>query len=125
VTAPGYLAVLVLDEHVRAHLSMAIVNHLQWCRSVGHRQPGPLVDLLAVLTPAAPASTGPQRPKLADADPVPEAELMTYKGACAMLRCSERTLRRMAADGRIASVQVGARGRRFPRQAIEDLVAGR
>jgi excisionase family DNA binding protein len=117
------LAVLMVDEQLRAHLSLALTEHLRWCRRNGHRPPEPPVGLLAALAPLA--RTGPDRSKLVDADRVVEPELMTYSGACAMLRCSERTLRRMVAQGRIPSVGVGARGRRFPRAAIEELAAGR
>lgn len=114
---------LVVDDELRAHLALAITEHLRWCRRNGHRPPDPLVDLLGVLAP--PARTGPDRSKLVDADRVVEAELMTYGGVSRMLKVSERTVRRMASTGAIPSVKVGARGRRFPRWAVEALAAGR
>lgn len=55
-----------------------------------------------------------------DPEPVPR-HLVTFDEAAERLSCSRRTVDRMAADGRLATVTIGARGRRIPITALDQL----
>ena len=50
-------------------------------------------------------------------------ELLTYKQAAERLNCSERTLRRMAAAGKIKSLVLGSHTIRFRLSDLERLIA--
>lgn len=92
---------LVLDGRLADHLARAVAEHLKWCRRAGVPAPAELATLLAALS----AHSGQERPNVAPGDP----QAVNGASAARLLGVSERTVRRMRADGRLPSVRVGRR----------------
>lgn len=104
--------VVELDGPARAHLRRALEAHRVWCRSNGHRLP-PELDALAG---SIAVTNGPRRPSV-DVTPVAQdgaGVALTLPEAAGRLRVSDRTVRRLVASGRLASVVVAGRRRIRP-----------
>lgn len=97
--------ILAPDEHLTRHLAHAIAAHLKWCRSSGIAAPDELRMLLSTLTDAS----GQQRPDVPDPQVLGDGRLVGYREAARLLSVSERTVRRMCADGRLRPIPVGRR----------------
>jgi excisionase family DNA binding protein len=115
------VAVLGLDDVVAQHLVRAVAEHARWCRTNGILLPSVLADLLAAL-----ACDGQERPPVAP--PVFEPDdgavlLFDYHAAGRRLGVSERTVRRLAAAGKLAVVNVEG-CRRIRATDLADYVKG-
>jgi excisionase family DNA binding protein len=95
-TPPGVLG---------AHLRVALAGHLRQCRRDGITCPPELATLLAALL----VSSGQEHSNLGDTGDDPHAVAVSYRTAAARLGVSVSTARRMAADGRLATVRAGRR----------------
>jgi len=101
----------------RPHLSRAVAEHLRWCRRDGMIPAPPALDHLLR------ALGGQRRTERAAGERSADDGLMTptavpYAVAAARLGVSERTIRRMAADGRLPVLRYG-RVVRIPVEALE------
>lgn len=100
------------------HLVRALAEHRKWCRSRGVPLPAAIETLLTALA----ASCGQQRPEVggmpvgSEAGPVPTEPLLLDDAAAAVrLSISERSVRRLRANGALPTVMAG--GRRLTRLA--------
>lgn len=93
------------SAHLVGHLAYAVAEHLRWCRLNGIAAPPEMDALLSILQ----ASGGPGGTPVAFEPSIPDARLVGYQEAAAMLGVSVRTVRRMVADGRLSSARIGSR----------------
>lgn len=105
-----------LGRHVRDHLVRALALYGRQCRADGVQMPAELRDLLDSLHAAR---DGQERPMRAPADLVADTAdmpplMLTYEGAAKALRVSDRTVRRLVANGQLAAVSVGGARRIRP-----------
>jgi excisionase family DNA binding protein len=101
------------------HVLHGLVLHRKWCKQTGVPFPRLLDELLVELA----ASSGQQRPNLGDLEPSSDPLLMDYDQVARKLAVSQRTVRRLVADGSLPGVRVG--GRALVRLAdLEAYVAG-
>lgn len=98
------MMVFLSPEHAQV-LAVALGAHLRQRRSNGRHVP---VDLAALLD-ALVAYSGQERPKLGDLAAAADPQLMSYQDAAQQLGVSARSVRRMVASGRLASVAAGRR----------------
>lgn len=96
---------LSLDDRTRGHLARAIAEHLGWCRRNAIAAPPELSALLDTLT----ARSGQERPNSPGDEPLGDGVCVNYETAARMLGVSERTVRRMVADGKLTVLPVGRR----------------
>jgi excisionase family DNA binding protein len=119
VTAP-----LIVDpgSDLAGHVATAMATHAKSMRSAGIALPVGFPELLAVFTLRA--REGQRVPTAAvfaaGGDPEPVDELIvSYDRAAAMLSCSVRTVKRLAAAGELPVVRIGA----LPRLRVRDIEA--
>ncbi len=106
------------SDRLHRHLTRAIELYARACHADGGVLPSELADLYA-------AMNGPERTKLEDdadeRDVASMSILLTYQEAADRLGVSERTLRRLAARGDLATVSIG-RARRIRPADLEAFV---
>ena len=115
------MIVINLDVTTRAHLARALATHRQWCRVNGYAWPAALDDLGRLV-----ARNGQEWPAVDHHDPppddvpmVPAPAAYTYAHAGEYLDgVSERTVRRLVAEGELPCVEVGGL-RRIARADLE------
>lgn len=95
-----------LSAVMAEHLVRALAEHERWCRTNRVEVPGELRDLLKALS----ARDGQGRPPLGDGNAGGDHESMLlaldYAAAGTRLGVSERTVRRIVADGRLPAVSI-------------------
>jgi excisionase family DNA binding protein len=119
----GVAAVILVastDPALVPHLSLAVSKHLKWCRHNGLPAPAGMVDLLSALEDRG----GQSGTSVAFEPSLPDARLVGYKEAAAVLGVSVKTVQRRVRAGRLPAVSVGAR-RLIPVSALDELVDGR
>jgi excisionase family DNA binding protein len=97
--------IIAADERLTRHLALALASHLRWCRRNAVEAPAELGNLLATLE----ARSGQERPKSQDPAGIRDGLCVNYSTAARTLGVSERTVRRMASDGRLTVIPVGRR----------------
>lgn len=97
--------VLSVDERLGRHLARAVAEHLRWCRRNAVAAPAELSSLLAALSDCG----GQQRSDEREDDTLGDGVCVSYQTAARLLDVSERTVRRMCADGRLSALPVGRR----------------
>lgn len=104
------------------HVATALQAHARACRNDGDRLPPELEALRACLSQAW---EGPEGTKLALRGPMSQHPpmLLTIAQAADQLALSERQVKRLIADGRLASVRIGT-ARRVRRADLAAFVAG-
>jgi excisionase family DNA binding protein len=112
----GRAFVIEFDEPSRRHLLDALARHSRWLRERGYRMPSTLAALALQLAAQA-GQPWPQGDDDAVGDDDRERELLDYETAGKVLSVSGRTVRRLVAADRLATVRIGGR-RLVPRQAI-------
>jgi excisionase family DNA binding protein len=88
-----------------AHLRAALAGHLRQCRRDGTPEPAELAALLAALV----VGSSQERSNLGHDGPDVHAVAVSLDVAAKRLDLSVSTVRRMAADGRLATVRAGRR----------------
>lgn len=119
--SPDRMVVLGLDDVLALHLTRALAEHGKWCRTNGIRLPEVLARLLDNL-----ACAGQERSTVAPGMFEPDdgaVLLLDYHAAAARLGVSERTVRRLAAAGKLAVVNVEG-CRRIRATDLADYVKG-
>jgi excisionase family DNA binding protein len=112
--------VLFIGPEAGAHLALAlkrgIDSYRSWCRANGVAERPEVSALFAMVA----ASSGPEETVRAAQPAVVEPVLVDARTAAARLSVSDRTVRRMTADGRLQSTRVGRR-RLIPVAALDAL----
>lgn len=95
--------------------------HRRWCRDNGYQWPEEFDQLLAIVAGGGQGVTGSDDElDLSEDAGVPLA--YDYDETGRLLRCSERTVRRLVKAGQLRSILVGS-SPRIPRSEIERFVA--
>ncbi|CAN5860351.1 hypothetical protein BH23ACT8_BH23ACT8_15700 [soil metagenome] len=120
------MIVAEVDEWTAAHLAAAIRQHRRSMAAHGHPHPAALLDLEAAFTSRA--RRGPGGATLADPagivdDQPMDSVLLTTPRAAELLSLSPRTVKRLVADGRLASVKIGG-ARRIRRADLDRYAEG-
>lgn len=117
------VGLIVLSPRLVRHLATAVGRHLRVLRADGICPPPELLELANMLVDALAAENGPQWTDFVPAQPVSDAELVSYEVAGQRLGVSARTIRRMVAGGRLPVVAAGRR-RLVPVAALREFAAG-
>lgn len=104
----GERPVIVIDTAdglIRRHLARALLAHLQWCRRSGIDPPAEVVRLADAATGGQARPIMDSRTVRGDRDGVDQLAL-DYRDAATRLGVSDRSVRRLVADGKLPAVDV-------------------
>lgn len=98
------------QSRLAGHVAVALAAHLKWVRGNGLREPQGLQELADLFRAGAsggqPGTALDEAAELRDSGRV-EVLLVSYDRAAAVLSCSTRQLKRLAAAGEIPTVRLG------------------
>ncbi len=116
-----------------AELSLLALVHLRWSgyfRRNGLSEPALLSEAIELLKAVLAVDwNGQERPRVAPTSGMPDGggrdAVMTAREVATMLQISERSVRRMAADGRLSPVRPTPRSVRYRRADVLAFIDGR
>lgn len=119
--------ILILDGDDASHVALAITHYMPWAKDQGLRPSPRLLEAAEAIIEARRGQVGTNpspAPARVDTAPMPTERLLATENQTAeLLSCSTRTVRRMAADGRLDPVRLGG-VTRYRRSDIDAIAGG-